>query len=409
MLDLNYIRSQFPGLETDWILMDNAGGSQTARPVVYRITDFLIHTNAQLGATYYTSDIATKRVAEAHRIMAGYINASDPGEIVMGSSTSLLIRILAMNMARFLPKGSEIIVTNCDHEANIGAWREMENQGFVVKTWKVNPDSWDLELDDLKKLLTDKTKLVAFTHTSNILGKINPVKQITRLVHEHGAMVCVDAVAYAPHRQIDVKDWDVDFYVFSFYKTYGPHYAMMFGKKEHLLNLPGNNHYFIGREETAYKFQPGNVNFEFAWGVTGIPEYYKMVFNHHFNGKEASAQKDYLEPCFRLIAEHEQLLSTELISFLQTKKSIRLIGPATGDPLVRVPTISFIVKDRDSESIVLETDKHNIGIRFGDFYAARLIDELGLRKQNGVIRISMVHYNTREELKKVIGVLDETL
>jgi len=409
MLDLNYIRSQFPGLETDWILMDNAGGSQTARPVVYRITDFLIHTNAQLGATYYTSDIATKRVAEAHRIMAGYINASDPGEIVMGSSTSLLIRILAMNMARFLPKGSEIIVTNCDHEANIGAWREMESQGFVIKTWKVNPDSWDLELDDLKKLLTDKTKLVAFTHTSNILGKINPVKQITRLVHEHGAMVCVDAVAYAPHRQIDVKDWDVDFYVFSFYKTYGPHYSMMFGKKEHLLNLPGNNHYFIGPEETAYKFQPGNVNFEFAWGVTGIPEYYRMVFNHHFNGKEASAQKDYLEPCFSLIAEHEQLLSTELISFLQTKKSVRLIGPSTGDSAVRVPTVSFVAGKRDSESIVLETDKHNIGIRFGDFYAARLIDELGLRKQKGVIRISMVHYNTREELKKVIGVLDQTL
>ncbi len=394
MLDLNYIRSQFPGLETDWILMDNAGGSQVARPVAYRIQDFLLHTNAQLGATYYTSDIATRRVAEAQRIMAEYINAADPGEIVMGSSTSMLIRILAMNMGRYLPKGSEIIVTNCDHEANIGAWRELEKLGFIIKTWKVNPESWELELDELKKLLTEKTKLVAFTHASNILGRINPVKEITKLVHEYGAWVCVDAVAYAPHRQIDVQDWDVDFYVFSFYKTYGPHYAMMYGKKQHLLELPGNNHYFIGQEETAYKFQPGHVNFELAWGVTGIPEYYRQVFNHHFDHGQDNIMDNYLTSCFELIAAHEQTLSTELLSFLYLKKSVRMIGPDTGESSVRVPTISFVVENRDSESIVLETDKHNIGIRFGDFYAARLIDDLGIRKQNGVVRISMVHYNT---------------
>ena len=408
MLDLNYIREQFPGLKTDWILMDNAGGSQIARPVAYRIQDFLLHTNAQLGATYYTSDIATKRVAEAHRVLAGYINASDPGEIVMGSSTSLLVRILAMNMAKYLPEGSEIIVTNCDHEANIGAWRELEYQGFVIKTWKVNPDSWELELDELKKLLTDKTRIVAFTHISNILGRINPVKEITKLVHQYGAMVCVDAVAYAPHRQIDVQDWDVDFYVFSFYKTYGPHYAMMYGKKEHLLNLPGNNHYFIGQDETAYKFQPGNVNFEFAWGMTGIVEYYKEVYIKHFPNSSPDAD-NYLEESFKLIAEHEQTLSTKLIDFLKDRKSVKVIGPKTGDSSFRVPTISFAAGKRDSESIVLETDRHNIGIRFGDFYAARLIDDIGLRKQNGVIRISMVHYNTMEELDRVIDILDQIL
>jgi cysteine desulfurase family protein (TIGR01976 family) len=408
MLDLNYIRDQFPGLKTDWILMDNAGGSQVCRPVAYRIQDFLLHTNAQLGATYYTSDIATKRVAEGQKVLAGYINAADPGEVVMGSSTSMLVRILALNMSKYLPRGSEIIVTNCDHEANIGAWREMEKQGFVIKTWKINQDSWELEVDELKKLLTDKTKIVAFTHTSNILGKINPVKEISRIVHEHGAMVCVDAVAYAPHRQIDVQDWDVDFYVFSFYKTYGPHYAMMFGKKKYLLDLPGNNHYFIGQHESAYKFQPGHVNFEFAWGMTGLIEYYKDVFTHHFPNSNAEEQ-DYLKSSFGLIAEHEQLLSSGLLDFLRGRKGVRLIGPPASDPSVRVPTISFVVSDRDSESIVLETDKHNIGIRFGDFYAARLIDELGLRKQNGVVRVSMVHYNTLEELDKVIEVLDQVL
>jgi len=366
------------------------------------MNDYLIHTNAQLGASYHTSDIATKRVNAAQKIFAGYVNASDPGEIVMGSSTSMLIRILAMNMGKYLPEGSEIIVTNCDHEANIGAWRELENQGFIIKTWEINQDTWDLELDDLKNLISDKTKIVAFTHASNILGKINPVKEITKFVHDHGAMVCVDAVAYAPHRRIDVQDWDVDFYVFSFYKTYGPHYALMYGKKEILLKLPGNNHYFIGQDETAYKFQPGNVNYELSWAATGIVAYLKGLSEHHANGDEP----DYLAHSFKIIADYEEGLSNTLLGFLKTKKNVRIIGPDTGDKEVRVPTISFVVEGRDSESIVLETDKHKIGIRFGDFYAARLIDDVGIRKQQGVVRISMVHYNTIHELHKVIEVLD---
>ncbi len=393
MLDLNYIRSQFPGLETDWVLMDNAGGSQMAKPVLDKITEFLTTSHVQLGASYHTSDLATWRVEEAHRIMAKYINAKEPGEVIMGSATSLLVRILAMNVARHFPKGSEIIVTNCDHEANIGAWRELEQQGFVIKTWKINTETWTLDLDDLRTLLTDKTKLVAFTHTSNILGKINPVKEITQLVHEYGAWVCVDAVAYAPHRHIDVQDWDVDFYVFSMYKTYGPHYAMMYGKKEHLLALPGNNHFFIRQDETAYKFQPGNVNFEFAWGITGLPEYMQTLGKNPFDQ----------------IAEHEEILSNEVISFLKTKKTVRFIGPDTGDREIRVPTISFVVGQHDSESIVLETDKFKYGIRFGDFYAYRLIEDLGLLPQQGVIRVSMVHYNTLDEVKGLIQVLDQVI
>lgn len=418
MLDVNTIRQYFPGLDTDWILMDNAGGSQIAQPVVDRINDFLIHSNAQLGASYYTSDKATKRMQEAHQILANFINANDPEELILASSTSLLTRILSMNLARYFPKGSEIIVTNCDHEANIGVWRELENQGFTIRTWKINPETYELEIEELKKLLTDKTKLVAFTHTSNILGRINPIKEITKLVHDHGAWVCVDAVAYAPHRQIDVQDWDVDFYVFSFYKTFGPHYAMMYGKKEHLLALPGNNHYFIGQEETAYKFQPGNVNYELTWGATGIVEYFDMIesvdshvwADSRTEPKVSSAKL--IGPyggIYEHIANYEESLSNEMIAFLKTKKSVKIIGPDTGNKLVRVPTISFVVDKRDSESIVLETDKYKIGIRFGDFYAARLIDDLGLRNQRGVVRVSMVHYNTMEELHKLIHALDEII
>ena len=403
-LNTEFVRQQFPGLDTPWILLDNAGGSQIAKPVIDRINDYYLNTNVQLGGSYDHSIASTRRVAEAQEIMAKYVNASEPGEIVMASSTSLLIRTLASNMSKHLPYGSEIIVTNCDHEANIGAWKELAEEGFNVKTWKVNPESWELELDDLEKLMTEDTKLVAFTHTSNILGRINPVKEITKFVHDRGAMVCVDAVAYAPHRQIDVQDLDVDFYVFSLYKTYGPHYAVMYGKKKHLLELPGNNHYFIGQEETAYKFQPGNVNYELTWGATGIVEYLDLLENHH--NDQSSNRHDL---AFDLISSHEEKLATEFLDFLNTKKTVKMIGPNTADKLVRVPTMAFTIENTDSQSLCLEADKHQIGIRFGDFYAARLIDELDIRKQNGVVRVSMVHYNTMEEIQKLIRVLDPVI
>jgi len=398
MLDLNYVRQQFPGLNTDWILMDNAGGSQIALPVLNRINEFLRTSHVQLGATYRTSDLATNRVAEAHQIMADHIGAADPGEVVMGSSTSLLMRTLSSSIGKFIPKGSEIIVTNCDHEANIGCWRELEQKGMVIKTWKINQETWTLELDDLRSLLSSKTRVVTLTHASNILGKINPIKEISQVVHEAGAWICVDAVAYAPHREIDVRCWDVDFYCFSFYKTYGPHYAMLYGKKDLLRQLPGTNHYFIGQDETTYKFQPGYVNFELAWGVTGLPEYLKDLATHH--------QFTSTNEVYEQMAHHEEEIATVLIDFLKTKKTVRFIGPNVADKSIRVPTVSFVVGKQDSEALVLETDKHKIGIRFGDFYAARLIDELGLRPQQGVVRVSMVHYNTLEEVERLVGVLE---
>ena len=172
MLNLNFIRSQFPGLETDWVLFDNAGGSQIAKPVVDKINEHFYTSNVQLDGSYPHSVMAKERHDAAHKKLAEWINADDPREIIMGSSTSLLVKILADNFRRILRDGDEIIVTNCDHEANIGAWRDLANYGFIVKEWQLNPDTYTLETEDLKKLLTEKTKLVAFTAASNVLGNI---------------------------------------------------------------------------------------------------------------------------------------------------------------------------------------------------------------------------------------------
>lgn len=407
-MDTEYVRSFFPGLESPWIFMDNAGGSQIARPVIERINEFYQTSNVQLGASYLPSQLAGERVATSQDRMAGYINASNSSEVIMGSSTSLLLRVLAWNLGQYFPKGSEIIVTNCDHEANIGCWRQLEKNGLVIKTWKLNPESLTLDLSDLDRLLTRQTRLVAFTHASNILGTINNVKEITRLAHSRGSLVCVDGVAYAPHRFIDVADWDVDFYVFSFYKTFGPHYAMLYGKQAILLELPGNNHYFISKNQSPYKFQPGHVNFEFSWGMTGLLDYYDALYAHHFQETDLPEFNDRFKLVSGLIQAHENLLSVKLLDYLITKPGVRLIGQASAAEN-RVPTVSFVINNTDSESIVSKIDSYQIGIRFGDFYAKRLIEDLGLESCHGVVRVSMVHYNTIEEVDKLIAALDEVL
>ncbi|UCH85493.1 MAG: aminotransferase class V-fold PLP-dependent enzyme, partial [Candidatus Latescibacterota bacterium] len=198
-LDLDYIRSQFPGLDTEWVLFDNAGGSQTVRPVMRRMVEYYETSNVQLGGSYDPSRIAGQRVTNAVQAMATYVNAADPAEIVLGPSTSMNLRVLALCLAETLEPGDEVIHTDLDHEANIGPWADLEKREIKAKTWRVNPDSWTLEIDDLKELLTDRTRVVAVTHASNVVATINPIKEIARVVHDAGAMICVDGVAYAPH------------------------------------------------------------------------------------------------------------------------------------------------------------------------------------------------------------------
>jgi cysteine desulfurase family protein (TIGR01976 family) len=407
-MNTEFTRSLFPGLKSPWIFMDNAGGSQITSTVTDRILEFYRSSYVQLGASYEPSVLASERVSASQVRMAEFINAADTVELVMGSSTSLLLRILALNLAKLFPKGSEIIVTNCDHEANIGCWREMEKIGMVIKTWKINTETLALDLSDLAKLITRQTRLIAFTHTSNILGTINPVQEITKMAHSQGALVCVDGVAYAPHRMIDVAGWDVDFYVFSFYKTFGPHYAMLYGKKSLLLNLPGNNHYFIGHDQSPYKFQPGNLNFEFAWGITGLPDYYDTLYHSNFANAEPANFRQRLTLISKVIQLYEHGLNNKILSFLNSKPKVRIIGQSIATE-TRVPTISFVVKDKTSESIVQKMDKFKIGIRFGDFYAKRLIEDLGLEASGGVVRISLVHYNTAEEVDQLILALDQII
>ncbi len=404
--NLDFIRSQFPSLDKDWTYFDNAGGSQTLKLVADRISDYLLNSNVQLGASYGISQESGNRVNQGFEFVAELINAKDRSEIVFGSSTTMLLQQLSKSLVQTFKAGDEVIVSNVEHEANVGPWLEMQKAGIIVKFWEVNTETFELDLDELKSLMNEKTKLVALTHASNILGSIMPIKEIAQIVHEAGAMICVDAVAYAPHRLIDVQDLDVDFYVFSFYKVYGPHYSTLYIKKEILRTLPGINHFFIGDEEGPYKLQPGNANFELSYGYLGYKDYLEQAYNEHFEDQNLNFRNK-AEAISELFAKHEESLSKHLLDFLNSKSNVKIIGSKEWSKEVRVPTISFIIEGIKSNEIPIQVDEHMIGIRYGDFYARRLIESLGLMENEGIIRVSMVHYNTLTEVEQLIKVLDQ--
>jgi len=394
MLDLDLVRSAFPALASGFVFLDNAGGSQTLAGVADRVRDYLLTTNVQLGASYAVSEAAGARVRAAVRATASYLGTDDPREVVFGSSTTQLVDNLALAMAPRLSPGDEIVVTTADHHANVGAWRRLAQQGVVIRTWELDRETLRLETRDLLPLLNDRMCLVAFTHVSNLLGSIHDVAAITRTVHAHGAKVCVDGVAFAPHREIDVRAWDVDYYVFSFYKVFGPHLAVLYGKHDLLDGLATINHDFVG-DQLPYKLQPGNLNFELTYSVTAIYDYLETL-----GGKVRA---------FHEIAAHEEHLARLLLAFLAAKRGVTIHGERVADSSRRVPTISFSVEGVAPEAIVRAVDRSGIGIRHGDFYAKGVVRALGLDQRGGVVRVSMAHYNTSSEIDRAIAALDDAI
>jgi cysteine desulfurase family protein (TIGR01976 family) len=395
VLDVGFARSCFPALPTDWALLDNAGGSVAPRQVIERVREYMETYGVQLGASYPLSVEASRLVEEGQRAAAELVNA-DPGEIVLASSSTVNASTLAEALRPGMTAGDEVIVTNLDHEANIGPWRRLESSGIVLREWCFDPQSAMLRLEELEPLLSDRTRLVCFTHCANVVGAIHDVAAITRRVHEAGARVCVDGVAFAPHRRVDVKALDVDFYLVSLYKTFGPHMGLLYGKRDQLLEAKGQYHFFVGEEEVPYKFQPGNVNYELTWGAGAVVDYIRDLGDGD------------LETAYARMIAHERVLGEQLLAWLATKSKVRVIG----NPEMtteRVPTVSFIVDGLKSSQVPPHADDKNIGIRWGDFYARRLIDDLGLSENDGVVRVSMVHYNTEEEVDRLVKVLDSRI
>jgi len=406
-LNTNFIRSQFPTFNDplckDWSFFENAGGSYVPKQVIDKLNEFMISTKVQPYAEYPMSKIAGENMDLATELFAKMINANNK-EIIIGGSTSINLYVLSNALKYSLKPGDEIIVTNQDHEANISPWRRLSEQGAIVKEWKIDPYSAELKVEDLKKLLSDKTKILAVTHCSNIVGTINDLKLISKLAHEYNAIVIGDGVSYAPHGFPDVKELGVDFYTFSLYKTYGPHLALLYGKAELLKKLPNQNHEFL-KNEYPYTINPGGPNHEELVSLIGIYNYFMDLYKYHYGEDELSIHKK-IEKINKLISYHEEEIANPILEYLSNNNNFQLIGKSKISNKNRAPTISFTFKNKSSKEISDTLVKNKIATRNDNFYAWRCLKTLGIDTNDGVVRISLTHYNTIQEVEKLIKILD---
>jgi len=404
---LAHVRSRFPALSSGWALFDNAGGSVPLGSVVDRAAAYMRGHAVQLGATYELSARAGAEVAAGHRAAERLVGAA-PGEVVLGASTTANLRTLARALAPLWGPGDEVVVTNLDHESNIGPWRALEREGIGVREWRFRPETAALHAEDLEPLLGPRTRLVAFTHCANVVGSLHDAAAIVRRIHAAGALACVDGVAFAPHRLVDVAAIGADFYAVSLYKTYGPHLALLFGRHDRLLEARSQNHFFFGEDELPYKLEPGGVPHELAASLPAVPEYL-LELESRLPGGGAGEERERLARAFDAIAAHEAALVEPLLAFLRGRRGVRIVGEPTADPSRRVPTVAFTVDGRDASEIPAALDAAGVAIRYGHFYAHRAIEAMGLLARNGVVRVSLVHYNTPAEVARLLEALDKTL
>jgi len=409
-LDIDYVRSQFPAfkhpLSKDWSFFENAGGSYVPKNVIDKLTEFMTSTKVQPYAEYPMSKIAGENMDKATSLFASMINAQK-NEILIGGSTSINLYVLSNALKKYINPGDEIIVTNQDHEANISPWRRLKNNGANIVEWKFNLESHELEISELEKLISTKTKIIAVTHCSNIVGSINNLKKICKLAHKQNIIVIGDGVSYAPHGFPDVKDLDIDFYTFSLYKTYGPHLALLYGKQDILKDLPNQNHEFLNGEY-PYTINPGGPNHEELVSLIGIYEYFNNLYNHHFNEKDISFLKK-IKKINNLISNHEENLANPILKYLKSRKDLVLIGKDNVKNKDRAPTISFISKTKTSKKVSNILVENKIATRNDNFYAWRCLKALGIDTNDGVVRISLTHYNKISEINNFIKILDEKI
>lgn len=396
------LRRQFPALAGETVFLENAGGSQVPKMVADRVRSYMLESYVQLGAGYELSQRSTRLVADAHDLVRLLMGGGD-GEVILGPSTSALLQMLAGCYARVLEPGSEVIVAQSGHEANIGPWVRLERLGVRLRWWQLDRNTHTCSLAQLEELLNEKTVLVAFPHVSNLLGEIVDVAAITERVHVAGARVVVDGVAYAPHRAMDVDSWDVDWYAYSTYKVYGPHMAALWGCRDAVDDLThGPNHFFI--EDTPYRFELGGPSHEGCAGILGLADYLSLVA-----GVEAQPlDRPAVERAFEIMTACEQPLQARLLDYLGSRSDVRVVGPARDGP-DRVGTISFVHVKKAAREITEVVDRSGIAIRHGHMYAYRLCEALGLDPVDGVVRVSLVHYNTPGEIERLIEVLESAL
>lgn len=406
-LDLPYVRSQFPAFSEPslkgWAFFENAGGSYPCIQVINRLTDFYMKNKVQVNYPYPASTKAGQLMEASYKRMADYLNV-DESEIHFGPSTTQNIYVLANAMRPMWKDGDQIIVSCQDHEANAGAWRRLADRGIKIIEWHAHRKTGILSLEELEDLFTDRTKMVAFPHCSNVIGHINPVAAISEMAHGHGALSVVDGVGWAPHGFPNLKELGADIYLFSLYKTFGPHLGLMYVSKELIGKMQNQSHFFKEGISRSMLTPAGPDHAQIA-AVSGILDYFDKVYFHHF--KEDTIPSERNNALNKLFREHEKALLDRLLIFLRSRDDIRIIGP---DSLKdRAPIVSIIPLHKTIKKLYATLTKHKLMLGMGHFYAVRPLMDMDIPTDPGVLRISFLHYTSMEEIDQLIEGLREGL
>ncbi len=403
MLDLDFVRAQFPAFSEDCLngqaFFENAGGSYTCKQVIDRLFRFYHQRKVQPYGPYEASRLGGEEMDEARARLAACLGVQ-ADELSFGPSTTQNTYVLAAAFGQFLAKGDAIIVTNQDHEANSGPWRRLADKGIEVREWQVDADTGHLDTEHLQSLLDDKVRLVCFPHCSNIVGEINPVVEISRMAKSAGALTCVDGVSYAPHGLPDVGALGPDIYLFSSYKTYGPHQGIMVVRRALAERLPNQGHFF-NADSLTKKFTPAGPDHAQIAACAGMVDYLEALSDHH--GGPGSGKKEKARFAHDLMRAQETRLLQPLLDYLSARNSVRLLGPA--DAAMRAPTVAVALAE-SGEEVAARLAGHGINAGGGHFYGLRVVRAMGEDPDRGVLRMSFVHYTTETEVGKLIDALD---
>ncbi|WP_170569778.1 aminotransferase class V-fold PLP-dependent enzyme [Ruegeria atlantica] len=405
-LDINFVRSQFPAFSEPSLqgqaFFENAGGSYTCQPVIDRLSRYYTQRKVQPYAPYDASRLAGEEMDEARARMAAILGV-DTDELSFGPSTTQNTYVLAQAFRQWMQQGEAIIVTNQDHEANSGPWRRLAEDGIEIREWQIDPETGSLNPADLENLLDEKVRLVCFPHCSNVIGEINPVTEITAIAHAAGAFVCVDGVSYAPHGFPNVGDLGPDIYLFSAYKTYGPHQGCMVIRRALGELLPNQGHFFNG-DDLYRRFTPAGPDHAQVAACAGMADYVDMMSDHH-NGPQG-------DPTARGAFVHELMRGREIallqpvLDAVKDRNAVRLIG--TSDAARRAPTVALAL-NRSTAAVAADLVEHGIMAEGGDFYAVRPLRAMGVDLKQGVLRVSFTHYTSQQEIDQLLNALDAVL
>ncbi len=393
---VDHVRAAFPALQDEFIFFDNAAGAQSPKAVLNAVANHLLHRNVQRGGRYKQSREVDEAIAQARASVALLVNARHPDEISFGMNATSFMRLISLAIGQSLKDRREIIVTDLDHEANIAVWLALEREGAKILWWHFRDDG-RLHPEDLEKLLSPRTRVVACTLASNAIGSVLDVTEISRLAHAAGAEVFIDAVHYGPHGPIDVQAFDCDYLVCSGYKIFSPHMGFLWGRLETLNALPTFREDFVP-DTTPAKLEIGTYIYENVAGMDAAVRYMEDL--GRLIKPVVTSRRTAVVAATEAIRSYEAQLSHAMLDALKNANATVYGITAKEQIAHRTPTLCFNLPGISPAKVTEELAKQNIGVRDGHMYSPRLMKRLGLTKESGAVRASLVHYNTLEEVRK---------